>query len=64
MNADDFATIRTTPLYLFIFNELVYTQLPYEFKIFDHAHAILGSIALVDVLDFFTRIIATAETIG
>jgi hypothetical protein len=50
MNTNDPATLGTGPSFLFVFDEKPYAELPYAHEILNHAHAILGSIALIQVL--------------
>jgi hypothetical protein len=47
MNADQITALRACPLLLFISDKMPNAKIPDGLEIFDHAHAVLGSIALV-----------------
>ena len=49
MNTKQIATLRTGPPGLFSFNEMSYAEFPDAIEIIYHAHAIPGSIALIQV---------------
>jgi len=49
MNTDYLATLRAGPLFLLAFNETPYTGLAYGLEVFNHTHAIPGSVAFVQV---------------
>jgi hypothetical protein len=50
VNTDDLTALGTGPPFLFAFNEMPYAELPDVLQIVDHAHAILGSIALIQMV--------------
>jgi hypothetical protein len=50
MNTDCLAALRTGPPYLFVSKKLSYAGLFYIFDIVNHTHAILGFIALIQVV--------------
>ena len=50
MNADYLAALGTGPPFLFVFGEMPYAELPDVLQIVDHAHGILGSIALIQMV--------------
>lgn len=47
------------PAFTFGFNELTDAVFLYRFKVFDHAHAILFSVSIVQLLQPFAREICT-----
>ena len=63
MNAYQLAALRTGPSFLFITHEMLYPVLLDVLKIVDHAHAIFGPIALVQVTELVARKPFTAETV-
>ena len=63
MNADYLATLGTGPSFLFVSNELSYANLPYTHEIVNHAHAILGSIALIQMAQPVARKAVTGEAV-
>ena len=50
MNTNQLAAPGTGPPFLFLSNEVSYTELPYLLEIVNHTHAVLVSIALVQVV--------------
>lgn len=50
VDADRLAALRTGPLLFFVSYELPYAGLLYFPEIFDHAHAVFGSVALIKLL--------------
>jgi hypothetical protein len=63
MNADYLATLGTAPPFLLISNELPNAELPDVFQILDHAHAILGSIPLIQMVQPGARKTVTIKAI-
>lgn len=63
MNTNCLATLRTCPPCLFVSDELPYAKLPDVLEIINHAHIILCSIALIQVIQPSTRKGITTETI-
>ena len=62
VNTEYFAALRTGPPFLFVSNELSQTELLYIHEIVNHTHAILGSIALIQVIQPVTGKAVTTET--
>jgi hypothetical protein len=50
MNANDFAAGGACPPVLFLFEEISYAELLYATKIVDHAHAVVCSVTLVEMV--------------
>jgi len=50
VNAKQFSASWTSPPFLFAIDELPYADRSYPHEIFDHAHAVLGSIAFIQVI--------------
>jgi hypothetical protein len=63
MNTNYPPTLGTSPSFLFVFNEKSYADLPYAHEIVNHAHAILGSIALIQVIQPVAREAFTTEAV-
>jgi hypothetical protein len=63
MNTDYLTALWTGPPFLFVFNELSYAYLLYIHEIVNHTHAILGSIALIQVIHHVARKTVTAEAV-
>jgi hypothetical protein len=63
MNADEPAAPGTGPPFLFVPREMPYAELLYVHEIVDHAHAILCSIALVQVVQLVAGEAVTAEAV-
>ena len=63
MNTNSLATFWTFPPRVFVSDEMPDAKLPDALEIINHAHTILGSIALVQVIQRGTRKAITAETI-
>ena len=55
MNADRCATFWAGPALLFVSDKLSYTKLLYSFEIIDHAHAVLGPVTFIQVLQAGAR---------
>ncbi len=49
MDTEDLPTVRAGPALLLSFNEMSYAGLAYVLEVFNHAHAVLGSVALIQV---------------
>jgi hypothetical protein len=62
MYAYHFPAFRAFPLFLLVFQELPYAKLPDIFKVFDHAHAIFGSVPLVEMFQPVAGKAVAAET--
>ena len=63
MDANKLAALRTGPLVLFGSNELPDTGLPDALKIIDHAHAIPGSVPLIQMVQPGTGKAVTTEAV-
>ncbi len=63
MNTDYLAASGAGPLLLFVSNELPYADLLYVHEIVNHTHTILGSIALIQVIQSVARKAVTAEAV-
>ena len=63
MNTDYLAALGTGPPFLFVPNEMPYAELLYVLEIVNHTHTILGSIALVQVLQRGARKAITTEAV-
>ena len=64
MNTNDLAALGTGPLFLFASDEMPYAELLYVFEIANHTHTILGSIALIQVLQSGARKAVTTKTVA
>jgi hypothetical protein len=63
MNTYQLLALGTGPPILFVSNEMSYAELPYVHEIVDHTHTILGSIALIQVIQPGARKPVTTETV-
>lgn len=63
MNALYLTTRGACPSFLFIFNETSYAKLLHVYEIVDHTHTVLGSIALIQVIQPAAREIITTEAV-
>ena len=63
MNTYQLAALRTGPSFLFVSNEMSYAELLYVHEIINHTHAILGSIALIQVIQPVARKPVTTEAV-
>lgn len=63
MNTNYLATLGASPLFLFVFNENPYAELSYIFEIVNHTHSVLGSIAIIQVVQYDTGKAITTEAI-
>ena len=63
MNANNLATFVTGPPFIFVSHEMSYAELFYEHEIVNHAHAILGSIPFIQVIQPVARKASTAEAV-
>jgi hypothetical protein len=50
MNTYQLTALGTGPPFFFVSNEVSYAELLYVHEIVDHAHAILGLVALIQVI--------------
>ena len=51
MNAEHSSAFWTFPAYSFLFDKRIHSQRLDRFEVFDHAHPVFSSIALVNMLD-------------
>ena len=63
MNANHLTALGTGPLLLFISNKMSYAKCPYGLEIVDHAHAIIASIALIQMGQPCTGKAVTTEAV-
>jgi hypothetical protein len=63
MNTNDLAALGTGPPFLFISNKLSYAELPYVVEIVNHAHTILRSIALIQMVQPVAGEAVTTEAV-
>jgi len=63
MDTEQLTALRTGPAFLFIACEMSYTEFLYVHEIFNHAHAVFGSIALIQVPQPVAGKPVTAETV-
>lgn len=64
MNTYQLVALGAGPPFLFDSNEMSYAELPYVHEIVNHAHSILGSITLIQVIQPVARKSATAEAVS
>ena len=50
MNTEHLATLRTSPFFFLAPDEMPYAEFSNVFEIADHAHAILGSVSLIQMV--------------
>ena len=63
MNANYLTALGTGPPFLFVSNEMSYAELVYVLEIVNHTHTILGSIALIQVVQPGARKAVTTEAV-
>jgi hypothetical protein len=63
VNTDCLAAPGTSPLFLFVSNELSDAAVLYRLEIVNHTHAVLGSVALIQPLQAGTWIAGTTEAV-
>ena len=63
MNTYQLTALGTSPPLFFVSNEMSYAELLYVHEIFDHTHTILGSIALIQVIQLVARKTVTTEAV-
>ncbi len=63
MNTEELTAPRTGPPFLFISHEMSYAELLYVHEIVDHAHAVVGPIAFIQVIQSVARKPVTARTV-
>ncbi len=62
MHGQRATTLWASPPGFFLFDELPYPPLLDIFEVFNHAHAIIGPVSLVDMRDHLAWIMSAAET--
>ena len=50
MNAEYLTAFRASPPFFFVSDEMPYAEISYALKIANHAHAVLGSITLIQMV--------------
>jgi hypothetical protein len=63
MNTEQLTALGTGPPFLLVSDELPYADLPYIHEIINHAHAVLGSVAMIQVIQPFAGKAVTAEAV-
>lgn len=63
MNTEYLAAFRTSPPFFFVSDEMPNAEFFDVLKILNHAHAILGSIALIQILQPIARKAVTTEAV-
>ena len=63
MNTNYLAALGTGPPFLFVSNEMPYTELPDVLEIVNHTHAILGSVPLIQMVQPGARKAFTTEAV-
>ena len=63
MNTNYLTALGTGPPFLFASNKMSYTELSHGYKIVNHAHTILGSIAIVQVDEIVARKAFTTKAV-
>ncbi len=61
MDTNNPAAFRTHPFLLFPVDKMPYAEFSYDIEIFDHAHAVLGFLADIQVAQFLARETVTCE---
>jgi hypothetical protein len=63
VNAENLAAFRADPSFFFGLYKIPYAEISDAFKIGDHAHAVLGSIALIQMLEPVARKAVTDKAV-
>jgi hypothetical protein len=63
MNTEHFTAFQASPLFFFISNEMPYAEFSNFLKIFNHAHAVLSSITLIQMLQSVARKAVTSKAV-
>ena len=63
MNTEHLTAFGAFPLFFFGSYEMPYAEISYALKIADHAHAVLGSITLIQMVQLDARKIVTIKTV-
>ena len=63
MNTEYITAFRASPLFFFVSNEIPYAEFSDVLEIADHAHAILGSIPLIQMAQSGAREAVTTEAV-
>ena len=61
MNANYFTAPWTSPSFFFVSDKMSNTELPYVHEVVNHAHAIICSIAFIQMIQLSTREAVTIE---
>jgi hypothetical protein len=63
MNTNDLAALGTGPPFLFVSNKMSYAKRPYVYEIINHTHTVLGSIALIQMIQPVARKTVTTKAV-
>ncbi len=63
VNTENLTALRAAPPFFFAFNEMPYAEILYVLEIVDHAHDILGSIPLIQMVQPVARKAVTIEAV-
>jgi hypothetical protein len=63
VNTEYLTAFWASPLFFFVSNEMPYAEFSDVLKIADHAHAVLGSIPLIQMVQPDTREIVTTKAV-
>ncbi len=63
MNTNYFAALGAGPPFLFVSNKMSYAELLYVYKIVNHTHTVVGSIALIQVIQPVARKTVTTKAV-
>jgi len=63
MNTEHLAAFWASPPFFFGSNEMPYAEISYALKIADHAHGVLGSVTLIQMLQSIAREAVTGKAV-
>jgi hypothetical protein len=63
MNTEDLTAIRASPPFFFVSDEMPYAEFSNALEVIDHAHSVLGSIALIQMVQPNAREAVTAKAV-
>ena len=63
MNTEELTAFRAAPPFFFVSDEMPYAKISYALKIADHAHAIFGSIPLIQMIQPVARKAVTTKAV-
>ena len=64
MHTEYFTAFRASPPFFFVFNEMPYSEISYFLKIFNHTHAVFGSITLIQMIQSVARKAVTIKAVS